>query len=92
MIEPVKEPEDPNLVAYVVQVATFEDSDGPETWEDIVTVKVPPRTKRSTVIKKALAEVGTLAVEKPPRLRALDVESAEVFKPEAYQPPIEWKL
>lgn len=63
-------------------------------WQDIATVEVPPRTTRRTVIKKALTEANVQPNEdgSPPRLRALDAESAAVFEPESVQPPPEWKL
>lgn len=61
-------------------------------WVDIATVEVEPRTKRSTVLKRALAEANIPASDTPPKLRALDAESAEVHEPEAYQPPMEWRL
>ena len=61
-------------------------------WVDIATVTVEPRTKRSTVIKRALAEANISAGGDPPKLRALDAESAEVHEPEAFQPPMEWRL
>jgi hypothetical protein len=70
------------------------DGDGDAAWIDIATVDVPPRTKRKTVIQKALAEAKITPAEDgtAPRLRALDAESAEVHEPEAHQPPMEWKL
>lgn len=61
-------------------------------WIDIATVDVEPRAKRSTVLKKALAEAGIEPSGEKPRLRALDAESAEVHEPEPYQPPTEWRL
>jgi hypothetical protein len=53
----------------------------PGTWTDVATVSVKAGTKRRTVLKQALAsmEVGDQA----PRLRALDMESAEVHEPVA---------
>ncbi len=61
-------------------------------WVDIATVEVKPRTKRDTVIKEALAKAGIDPMGEPPEVRALDAESAEVHKPEAYQPPAQWRL
>lgn len=70
-------------VQYVVQMAIkVEAVDGEIVhWYDVATVTVPVGTKRKTVLRQALAgmEVG----EQAPRLRALDVGSAEVFEPEA---------
>jgi len=81
---------------YVVQQWRRGEPSGVENgvWEDIATVDVPPRTKRKTVIQKALAEAKITPAEDgtAPRLRALDAESAEVHEPEAHQPPMEWKL
>lgn len=93
-------------ITYVVQmqrnVSRFYDEDQDTAfadpagyaWRDIATVKVPPRTKRSTVIKQALREAGILpnADGSKPKLRALDVDSAEVHEPEAHQPAPEWRL
>lgn len=79
---------------YVVQQSRNIDGIGQQgpIWEDIATVEVEPRTKRSTVIKKALAEAGIAPSDTAPKLRALDAESAEVHEPEGYQPPMEWRL
>ena len=85
-------------VVYVVQRerrATVENNGGSITdkvWEDIATVWVPIRTKRATVIKRALEKANISADGDPPKLRALDAESAEVHEPEPYQPPMQWRL
>jgi hypothetical protein len=74
-------------VQYVVQMAEDTEVAAEEpvdfevrtVWVDVATVTVKAGTKRRTVLKQALAtmEVGDAA----PRLRALDVESAEVHEP-----------
>jgi hypothetical protein len=84
-------------VTYTVQMlrsftVAKETGEGTETygaWQDVATVKVKAGTKRRTVLKQALAsmEVGDQA----PRLRALDMESAEVHEPTAKQ-TTEWVL
>lgn len=81
-------------IVYVVQMEMALSSENHTAWRDIATVKVPPRTKRSTVIKQALKDAGIApnADGSKPRLRALDVDSAEVHEPEAVQPPPEWRL
>lgn len=61
-------------------------------WVDIATVTLPAHTPRRLAIKEALKDVQIAEGEKLPRLRALDAKSAEVFEPEAVQPPMEWKL
>lgn len=61
-------------------------------WEDIATVDAEPRTKRSTVIKRALAEANIQPGPDKLKLRVLDEESAHIFEPEAHQPPAEWRL
>lgn len=62
-------------------------------WVDLATVTVPPRTKRSAVIKRAPAEAGIVPRDgEQPKVRALDVDSAEVHEPKAHQPAPEWKL
>lgn len=64
-----------------------------EAWVDIATVTVPPRTKRSVVIKKALAEAGIKPGQgDPPKCRALDAESAVVHEPKPRQIEPEWVL
>jgi hypothetical protein len=58
------------LVAYTVVVKrVFVLAEGPaaEAWQDVATVRVPPRTKRRTIIEKGLAGVG---IEKSPELEA----------------------
>jgi hypothetical protein len=54
-------------------------------WEDLVTVTVPARTKRKTVLEKGLVDAGVLP---PPAgvslwFRALDAESARGVPVEA---------
>jgi hypothetical protein len=61
-------------------------------WVDIATVEVEPRTKRSTVIKKALAQAGIKPSDAGIKLRALDAESSEVFEPKARQVEPEWVI
>jgi hypothetical protein len=80
--------------AYVVQVRDESDQardlDRPR-WFDVGTVHVPPRTKRRTVIEKALAradaEIFRPKPKQPRAYRVLDAESAEVIPGELYQPP-----
>lgn len=63
-------------------------------WEDITTVKVPPRTHRRTVVERALAQVN-LAPEvggEPLLVRALDVDSAHARTVEAEQPPPQLRI
>lgn len=79
---------------YVVQVERkglrWVDTDGeivgePATaWMDVATVKVPPRTRRATVIPAALKEAGIKPGDgEQPRVRVLDEASAAVEQPEA---------
>jgi hypothetical protein len=82
---------------YVVQRESMSvDANGkpslPNAWQDIATIEAESRTKRSTVIKKALAEANIAPSERKLRLRVLDAESAKVYEPEAHQPPAEWRL
>lgn len=84
---------------YVVSLAVLaKDYDGSLplefwAWKDIATVTVPPRTKRSVVIKRALAEAGIVPRDgEQPKVRALDVDSAEVHEPKAHQPAPEWRI
>lgn len=81
-------PMPPSEATYVVQalkLAThpaLENGDEPpimEAWIDLATVTVPGRTKRATIIGKALREAGILPTEAEPlRLRVLDARSAHV--------------
>jgi lipoprotein-anchoring transpeptidase ErfK/SrfK len=82
---------------YVVLVAEARDETGiladqHTAWVEIATVTVPPRTKRSVVIKRALAEAGISPDGDAPKVRALDVDSAHVYEPEAHQPAPEWRI
>lgn len=85
------------MIRYVVQrLVTLTDAakDGTyvdDAWVDVATVEVEPRTKRSTVIKKALAQADIQPGGEPPKLRALDAESAEVHAPES-KTTVEWVI
>jgi hypothetical protein len=75
------------LVTYVVQLRSDEvtnwQGEPCAVWRDITTVAVPPRTKRQTVIKKALEQVEsrmTPIAEAPPVVRVLGPEDARAFK------------
>lgn len=77
---------------YVVQ-HHVQHGDAPTSWEDIATVRVPSRTKRATVIEKALeaaefAREPGFAVE----LRVLDEDSARQTVVEWEQPPPRLKI
>jgi hypothetical protein len=77
------------LVAYVVVVARDAlDDSGNVLWsgfEDVATVKVPPRTKRRTVIERGLKEAG---IKKTPELevRVLDPPAAHVWRAKPPEP------
>lgn len=91
------------LVTYIVQrqrgVSRWmtDDTDAMQAdgWQDIATVQVPPRTKRRTVIEKALAQAlaqaGIKPGDTPERLRALDVDSAEALVFEPFRPDPLWR-
>lgn len=61
-------------------------------WQDVATVTVPPRTKRSKVVAQGLMMAGIKPDpgQPAPRVRVLDEESAFVHEPGAVQPPAEW--
>lgn len=63
-------------VTYVVQVESREHQ---VLWRDIATVEVPPRTKRLTVVERALAEAGMHPSEDPIAVRVLPAAAAEVL-------------
>lgn len=52
------------------------------TWEQIAIIKAPPRTKRKSLIAKALAKAAIVpkAGMPPLRVRVLDVDSARVHE------------
>ena len=79
---------------YTVQLEAEPESatSGGAYWVDIATVEVEKRSKRATVIKRALAEANIQPSADKLRLRVLDAESAKVYEPEAHQPPAEWRL
>lgn len=85
-------------VEYVVQrMAIMREPDLEdlvECWLTIATVHVPVGSKRKTVIREALrySALKPSTDGKPTRLRALDGDSSEIYEPEAYTPPMEWKL
>lgn len=71
---------------YVVQVRGFtQDSVEPfkphaegDVWADVATVKVPPRSKRKTIIERAL-NASSVKLELPVTLRILDADAAREF-------------
>jgi hypothetical protein len=79
-------------VEYVVQVKGIytapgdtEAGGGPVTaWRDLTTVVVPPRTKRKTVVEKALEQaaqdIGPIEAQQPVQVRVLSPEDARPFK------------
>lgn len=79
--------EESGLSKYVVQQRrTLGNGEQDVVWEDVDTVRVPPRTKRKTIIEKALNGIT------PPKagwiLRVLDDESArEIPVVPEEQPP-----
>lgn len=80
--------------AYVVQMRDPDHADG-KVWEDVATVTVPAKTKRKTVIAKAVEEAGTdltLLPTMPVRLRVIPAEHAEEIKVEMEQPPPQLKI
>jgi hypothetical protein len=75
-------------VEYVVQVRTDEVTDFKDTpceiWRDIATVTVAPRTKRRTVVEKALEQardrMSPVTADEPLVVRVLSPEDARPFK------------
>lgn len=81
------------LIEYTVQVKGTYDSPqdhqgkaevGIVAWRDLTTVSVPPRTKRKTVVAKALAQAGKDVQPSegqiPLQIRVLGPEDARAFK------------
>lgn len=77
-------------VEYVVQVRGIYNTPGEgdgsavTAWRDLTTVSVPPRTKRKTVVQKAIDQAaGTLQpieASQPIQVRVLSPEDARPFK------------
>lgn len=65
---------------------------GVVAWEDLATITVPPRTKRSFVIKKALGQAGIRPSGEQLKVRVLDVDSFEVHEPKVRQVEPEWVI
>jgi hypothetical protein len=61
---------------YVVQMRYKSDRKAGVAWEDIATVKVPPRTHRKTVIERAVEQAG-ITLEGAIMVRVLDAGSAQ---------------
>jgi hypothetical protein len=81
---------------YVVQARdTLPDPGAGERWTDVVTVAVPRRTKRRTVIERALQEDAARHVldgREGLVLRVLDAVAAEEIPVEWEQPPPQLKI
>lgn len=77
---------------YVVQrrlAPTIDDVPGsPVRWEDVASVTVEPRSKRSTVIRAAIEQAG-LVVGDAVLMRVLDAASAVEVPVGTRQPPLE---
>jgi len=78
--------EDNGTSRYVVQ--RLNPLEGAETWTDIATVAVPPRTKRKTILEKALigddANAGAY--------RVVDEESSRVIQVALEEQPPRLKI
>lgn len=59
---------------YVVQEWECDEVQGPGRWVDVATLTVPPRTKRSSIVRLA---VGQAKIDLPATLRILDATAAE---------------
>lgn len=60
---------------YVVQRQIDDEAGATTHWEDIATVTVPPRTKRRTIIERALLAANA-ELRLPVTLRILDATAA----------------
>lgn len=77
---------------YVVQQEAGTE-EGLQAWTDIATVKVPHRTKRSTVLREALKEAGISPVDGTElTLRVLDADSAEETTVRGKPRDPEWEI
>jgi hypothetical protein len=80
--EPVPEPEVPVRAAAGIQTYVVQKQDRMDTaaWHDVATVAVPARTKRRSIIEKALAINGDAATDltaTPQFFRVLDTRSSQ---------------
>lgn len=82
--------EENGLSKYVVMVA-YTDGIATEAWQDVATVTVPPRTKRKTIIEKAMAQPDVEIVD-PTCVRVLDEESAREIPVEMEEQPPRLKI
>jgi hypothetical protein len=80
--------------SYVVQVQ-IDEVDNYPAWGDVVTVTVPAKTKRKTVVAKAVEQAGkdlTIVPGAHVVLRIIPAEHAEPIKVEMEQPPPQLKI
>lgn len=75
------------LVTYVVQCRTPKGA-----WQDIATVKVPPRTKRPTAVRLGLEQANLAPNGEGLTCRALDADNAETIPAEPFQPAPQWRV
>lgn len=76
--------------AYVVQ---WQRPDDPSVWVDAVTVTVPAKTKRRTVIERAVKLAGdALDLSAAVMMRVIPAEHAEPVEVEMEQPPPQLRI
>lgn len=76
-----------------MQAQRLDDGEGMEyLWEDIADVTVPAKTKRKTVIAKALLENPGVIEGGKAVIRVIPAEHAEPIKVEMEQPPPQLKI
>jgi hypothetical protein len=63
-----------------------------ECWADVAMVTVPAKTKRKTVIAKAVDQVPEILTDGKTILRVIPAEHAEPIKVEMEQPPPQLKI
>lgn len=91
----------PGEATYVVQMQVpnvklpNQPIDQPSTvdaWVDVAVVAVPPKTKRRTVIAKAVEQYPPLTESGPVSIRVIPADHAEPVKVEMEQPPPQLKI
>lgn len=86
-------PGDDGVSFYTLQVRGSREVKGKYGWDDVATIAVPHRTKRRTIIQRALAEAG-YNPDGGQRLtvRVLDEASARETPVGPKEQPLEWEI
>lgn len=84
-------PAENNENTYTIQmlVVPDEEAEAEPFWEDIATVELPPRARRTTALTRAFQEdPERTPTDKARKYRILDAESAKVLTVKAKPPTV----